>query len=146
VAQPPGHPALHGGEAVPAAQREPAPAGGGRQLGRAVDLHRVVHGRHERPVQAEHAVAEALVVVHHVVAAAPQRPAGAQRERQRLREAGGHHHADLGHVDPVAVLLAAGHPERVRFAVQVEAGHLDQAHARVEHRVRRAGEHVDLVS
>jgi hypothetical protein len=84
--------------------------------------------------------------VHHVIAGAPQQPPGAQRERQGLREAGGHHDADLGHVDPVAVLLATGHAERVGLPVEVEAGHLDQAHPRVEHRIRRPGQYVDVVS
>ena len=59
--------------------------------------------------QAEQAVAEHLVVVHHVEVAAAraqlaQRP---QAEGERLGERAGPHRRDLEHVDPVAVLAQA---------------------------------------
>ena len=36
--------------------------------------------------------------------------------------------------------------ERVGLAVEVQAGHLGQPHARVEHRVGLPGEHLDVVA
>jgi hypothetical protein len=73
---------------------------------------------------------------------APHPPA----EGSRLGEAGRAHHGELGGVDPGAELPGFGHPERVRLAVQVEAGHGHEADAVVEDRPRLAGEHGHLVA
>ena len=75
-----------------------------------------------------------------------QQPPGPQREGERLGEAGGHHRRHLEHIDPVPVLVAAGHAERIRLPVEVQAGHLDEADAVVEHREGLPGEDIDLVA
>ena len=150
LGQPPRHLPLHAGEPVPAPQGQTPPADRVGQLQPPVDLHRMVdrgHQRQAQPGQPEQAVAEALVVVHDVVApwARPQQSPGPQGERQRLGEPGGHHRGHLDDIHPVAVLPPAGHPERVGLPVQVEARYPGQGHPILERRVRLAGEDVHVV-
>ena len=145
--EPAGDPALHAGEAVPAPQRKPSPAGRVRQLDLPVDVNRVVdrgHQRHAEPGRPEHSVAKALVVVDHVVLAEapPHQPAGPQRECHWLSEPGGQHGGHLEHIHPVAVLAAARQPERIGFPVQVEARHWCQADIFLKLRIGLAGEDV----
>ena len=98
----------------------------------------------------QQAGAQALVVVHHVEVGEPLGRAGArgaQAERARLGKSGRPHRGEFEQVDPVADLTGPRHPERVGLAVEVQAGHLVQAHPRVEAiRVRLAGEHLDVVA
>ena len=65
-----------------------------------------------------------------------QQAGGAQREGERLGEAGGPHRGELEQVDPVAELAAARGAEGVGLAVEVEAGHLGQPHPWVQCRGR----------
>ena len=105
------------------------------------------------PGQAEQAVAEGLVVVHHVVAAlvAGQVLTGAQREGERLGEAAGAHGGELQHVHRPAELAAGGRAEGVLGAVEVQTGQLDQAHRPgaldlVQDGVRLGADHVHVVA
>jgi len=150
-----GDPALHGQEAVPTAQRQPAPPLRGGELEPAVQGDRVVdRGHHRDPgaprvtPQRQHPVAERLVVVHHVEVEQPaaQHPGGAEAEGERLGEARGPHHRHLERVHRVPDLVAARGPERVRLAVQVQARHLGQPHPGVQLRVGLPGEHLDPVA
>ncbi len=95
----------------------------------------------------QHPVAERLVVVDDVEVVEPlaQQPGGAQAEGAWLGEARGPHRGDLEKVDPVTDLAGPGSAERVRLAVQVQAGDLGEPHARVEHRVGLPREHLDVV-
>lgn len=84
-----------------------------------------------------------------LTAAGAQMAAGAQGERQGLREASGPHGGDLEGVDPVAVLVAPGGAEGVRGAVEVEAGQLGQGRAvvaLVEDGVRLGADDLDAVA
>ena len=105
----------------------------------------VVSSGHPSVDHAEHAGAEALVVVDDVelVAALGQQPAGPQREGQRLAEAGRAHDAELEPVLPRGELARVRDPERVGVAVEVEPGHGGEADALVELGPRRPGEHLD---
>ena len=150
-AGPAGDLALHPEEAVPPAQRELlAERRGVGEVDPPVEGDRVVQRRDQRQahlLDVEHAVAEHLVVVDdvEVVDAGPQQPGHAGAERLRLREAGGAHRQELLDVHQVAELARLRDPERVRLAVEVQARHLGQLHARVEHGVGLAGEDLDLV-
>jgi len=102
--------------------------------------------------------AQALVVVHDVepavepaavaglLSAPGQQPGDAQTEGPRLREPGGPHRGQFQQVDPVADLAGPGRAERVRFAVEVEAGHLGEPNPRIEALgVGLSGEHLHPV-
>lgn len=112
--QPGGDTGLHGGEGVPAAQRQPAAQPRGRgQLQGPVDGHGMVHrgdGGETLPAQLQQPVAERLVVVHQVevIPAAAQHPGRAQAEGERLGESGGAHGRPLGDVHGVAELRGRG--------------------------------------
>ena len=101
----------------------------------AVDGDRVVDGgqhRQAHALDAEQAVAEALVVLHEVevVDPAAQVLAGPHAEGQRLGEGAERERGDL---DPVAQRLElpeARHPHREVVVVDVEAGQLDAAGTR----------------
>ena len=111
-----GHPDLHA--------QEPEPAVGGEALPRvrrvregqlAVDGDRVVQGRQQRPPvldHAEHAGAEALVVVDHVEVAAAlrQQQAHPPGEGQGLPESGRAHDAELHPVLAAGELARDGAP------------------------------------
>src|SRR5262249_59250884 len=83
------------------------------------------HGQ-AHALKAQQAVAEALVVVHHVElrAAAAQLAPGAQAERQRFRKPTGAHRGEFEEVDGVAH-LAVGLERRIG-PVEVEAGQTRQ--------------------
>ncbi len=129
--EPAGDALLHAREGVPAAHRQaPLPAVRGVQLQLPVDGDGVVDRGHEgRAHVSQQPVPERLVVVDDVelAAAGPQMAAGAQREGQGLGEAAGPHGRHFERVDPVAVLVAPGRAERIRLAVEVEAGQLGEA-------------------
>ena len=143
---------LHLREAIPAAHQGLAPPPRGGHVEHAVAGDRVMHRRHHRQAQLgdlQQAGAEALVVVHDVEVgeALGQHPGGAQAERPGLREAGRPRRQQLEQVDAGLDLIGPRNAERVRLAVEVEAGHLGQAHPRVEHLgVGLAGEHLDVVA
>ena len=93
--------------------------------------------------------AEALVVVDHVevVEALGQHAGGAQAERLGLGESRRPGRQQFEQVDARLDLVGPRNAERVRLAVEVQAGHLGQAHPRVEALgVRLAGEHLDVVA
>ncbi len=100
-----------------------------------------------RTLQGQQAVAEALVVVHHVelVGPGPQQLRRAQAEGQRLREPGGPHGADLQQVDGITQLPPVRRAEGIRLVVEIEAVHCGQVHAGIQFRVRLTGEHLDVV-
>ena len=143
---------LHLREAVPAAHQRLAPPLRGRHIQDAVPGDRVVHRgdhRHAQLGDLQQAGAEALVVVHdvEVVEALGQQPGGAQAERLGLGEAGRPGRQQLAQVDAGLDLAGPRDAERVRLAVEIEAGHLGQAHPRVEPLgVGLAGEHLDVVA
>ncbi len=152
VPDPSGHCPLHPQEAVPAPQGE-APAPGRRrgQVDAAVEGDRVVDRRHQGepgPLEPQDPVAQRLVVVHHVEVGEPlaEHALRAEAEGARLGEAGRPHRADLQQVDAVPDLAGARRAERVGLAVEVEARDLGQPHARVEHGVGLAGEHLHVVA
>ena len=139
-------------EAEPPPGGEALPGVGGVVEGQlAVDGDRVVQRGEQRPPvldHAEHARAEALVVVDEVEVA----PARGQQPRAR-REYG------QGSPKPAVHMTAnsrasrrsvnsrgCGHPERVGVAVEVEAGHRGEAHAGVQRRARVAGEDLHRVA
>src|SRR5205823_1336197 len=101
----PGDLHLHAEEAVPAAQRDLAPDGGGvGQVEVSVDGDGVVEGGDDRPAvlhQAQHAPTETLVVVDQVELASPagQLPTYPPAEGERLGESGGAHEPEFGQVD-----------------------------------------------
>ncbi len=109
---------------------------------------RVVSSGHPSVDHAEHAGAEALVVVHDVelVAAPGQQPAGPQRERERLAEAGRAHDAELQPVLARGELAGVRDAERVGVAVEVEPRHGREPDALVELGPRRPRQHLDGVA
>lgn len=124
----------------------------GRQVEPPVDGDGVVDGGDQRGAEgagaAEQAVAEGLVVVDDIelVAAGGEVAPGPQREGQRLGEAAGPHRADLKGVDPVPVLAALRRTERVRLAVEVQAGQLGQGHPVVDDGVGLGADDLDGVA
>jgi len=121
-----------------------------RELDPAVHADRVVDAGDQRqaePAYPEHPVGQDLVVVHdvEVAAAAAQRAQRPQRERERLGERGGPHHADLEQVDPVPDLARPRRAERVLVPVQVQARQREKLGARLELRVGRPGVDLDMV-
>ncbi len=148
----PGHAHLHTQEPEPAARGEALPGVGGvRQRELAVHRDRMVQGGEQRPPvrdHAEHAGAEALVVVHHVevVASLRQQLAGPQREGERLAEAGRAHDGELQPVLARGELAPVRDAERVRVAVEVQASHGGEPHPLVELGPGRACEDLDRVA
>ena len=116
----------------------------------AVDGDRVVDRAEQGEValDAEQAVAEALVVVDDVelADAAAQVVPGPQAERERLGELAADEGAHLDRIGPVLDLPDAWHPHRVVVVVDVQAGQLDQRDPLVEHRVGLPAEHLDVVA
>jgi len=147
-----GHLLLHLGKPVPATDQRLAPPLRGRHVQDTIARDRMVHRRHHRQAQfgeVQQPGAQALVVVHYVeVAESPaQQSGGAHREGARFREAGCPRRQQFEHVDAVADLARPRNAERIGLSVQVEAGHLRQAHARVEHLgVGLAGKHLDVMT
>ena len=97
----------------------------------------------------EQAGAETLIVVHDVEirGSIGQQPGRPQAEGARLRKPGRPHGGQLEQIEPVSNLAGPRHPERIGFAVQVEAGHLGEAHPWVEYfGVRLTGEDLDIVA
>ena len=148
---PRGDAALHLDERVPAPDRPPlAPVRGVVHLQLAVLGDRVVQRDDGRDVllELEDPVAEALVVVDEVELADArlQRPQGAVAERQRLGERAGR---ELGQLEEVLAgldLPVGGEAAGVVVVEHVEARQLGQRHPLVEHRVRLAAEHLDVVA
>jgi hypothetical protein len=105
------------------------------------------HKRQPEPSDAEHPVAESLVVVHHVELrpARGQRAPHPQAEGERLGEGAAPHHGGLQDVGPVPVLAQARRAKRVDVAVQIQAGQLAQEGAGIQFGIRRPGEHLDVV-
>ena len=103
---------------------------------------------HAATGDSQHAVAEGLVVVDdvEVVEPVPERPIGAEAEGQRFGEAGGVHGRDLEQVDGVADLAGPRSAERIRLAVEVEAGQFGESDAGIEFRVGLPREHLHLVA
>ncbi len=115
-------------------------------------VHRdgVVQRREEGPPvldHAEHAVAQALVVVDDVELVAPlgEQLARALREGQRLPEAGGAHDGELGPVLARRELAAVRDPKGVGVPVEVQARHRGEADPRIELGPGRAREDLDRV-
>ena len=144
--------ALHRREPVPPAQRQrPHEPTRLREVEGAVDGHRVVDRRHDRPallVHAEQSRSEALVVVDDVEVASPAGERGTRppREGARFAETPGPHRRELHGVGRRGDLAQARPTERVRLPVQVEARQRREVHAFVEFRVRLAGEHGDAMA
>ncbi len=117
----------------------------------AVDRDRVVQRRQQGPPvlhHAEHAGAQALVVVHDIelVATPREELAGAQRVGQGLPEAGRAHDGEFGPVLPGGELAPVRDPEGIRLAVEVEAADRREPDALVEVGPGRAGEDLDGVA
>ena len=145
------HVLLHLGEAVPPTHQRFAPPGGGRDVEYPVPGDRVVNGGHHRQTRRrdlQQPGAQALVVVNDIEVVAPlgQQPRGAQTEGLGLREAGRPGGEQLQQVDAGLDLVGHRDAERVRLAVKIEAGHLRQPDAGVEHfGVGLTGEDFDVV-
>ena len=151
IGNPAGDFLLHGGEAVPAVHRGFAPPLRRVEVEHSVPSDGVVHGGHYRNVlrDLEQARSQALVVVHHIElgAALRQQPRRAQAERSRFWEPTGPHGGQFQQIDAVADLARVRNPERIRFAVQVEAGDLGESDPRIEYLgIGLTGEHLDLVA
>ena len=148
---PGGDAALHLDEGVPAPDRPPlAPVRRVVHLQLAVLGDRVVQrdDRRDEPLELEDAVAEALVVVDEVelAGARPQLAQGAEAEGQRLGERAGR---ELGQLEEVLAgldLPVGGEAAGVVVVEDVEARQLRQRHPLVEHGVRLAAEHLDVVA
>src|SRR5262247_1189343 len=74
-----------------------------------------------------------------------QRAAEPEAERERLGERPRLHPEELKDVDPVAVFRQLRRAERVRLAVQVQAGQRDQRRARLKLGIGLAGEDLYVV-
>ena len=138
-----GHPGLHVGERVPAAQRQPlVPALGVLELEPAVDGDRVVDGAEHRAAR-RCSMASSPYPRHWLSCTrsnspgrAVQVPPRPQAERQRLGELAERERGDLGEVGPVLQLPQARHPHGEVVVVDVEAGQFDQRNPRIELRDR----------
>ena len=111
-------------------------------------VHRRHHG-HTELGDLQQPGAEALVVVYDVEVGQPigQHPCGPQAEGARLGEAGRPGRQQLQQVDAALDLVRPRNAERIGFAVEIEAGHLRQAHPRVEPVwIGLTGEHLDVVA
>ena len=116
-----------------------------------VDRDGVVQGGEQGPPvldQAQHPVAQALVVVHDVEVRTPpaQDVADPQGVRERLAEPGRAHDGELEPVLSRAELSRVGHPKGVGIAVEVETGHRGEADSLVQLGPRGSGEHLDRVA
>ena len=146
-----GDAALHFHEAVPATDGVLlAPRLGRLDLERSVAGDGVVQGDDggQHLFDRQHAVAEALVVVHQieVTLALLQHIKDAHAERKRLREGAGHELSGLNDVTLGLDLPVRRHTAGVVVVPDVERRHLMQLDPRIEDGVRLTAEHLNVVA
>ena len=111
----------------------------------------MVDGGHDRQVRRDikQAGAQALVVMHHIElgTAFGEQSRRPKTEGSRFAETTGPHGGQFQCVDAVADLADVRNPERIRFAVQIEARYLGEPDSGIEDLgVGLSGEDLDLVA
>ena len=112
----------------------------------------MVHGRHHRHPQrgdVEKSRPQALVVVHDVEVVEPigEQSGHPLAERLRFGEPGRPRGQQLLEIDARLDLAGPGDAERIGLAIEIEAGHLGEAHTRVHTiGIRLTREQFDLVA
>ena len=127
-----------------------APTWSGRQFEAPIDRDRMVQGdqRGQDPVDGQDAVAEALVVMDDVELRGSRSKGlvGSKAEGERFGEGPEGELGDLDQVGDGFDLPIGREPAGVVVVEDVETGQLVQPDPLVEHRVRLAAEHLDVVT